>query len=422
VNVLFLTHRLPYAPNRGDRIRAYYLLREMSRFADVSLFSFVHDADEAAEAARMPFACRVRTARVSKAANALRAGARLLSDRPLTHSLLDAPGIAGTLASLVQEARPDVIVAYCSGMARLALEPPLETFPCVLDMVDVDSAKWRQMARTASPVFRRLYRREGETLAAFETQAVSRAAMTLVVNERERSALAAIATQGTIEVLQNGVDVDAFRAPASAAAAREPRVVFCGVLNYHPNEAGVLWFLNEVWSTVAAARPDARFTIVGAHPTGPIRRAAAKHASVDLAGGVAAVQPYLWRSAVSAAPLHLARGLQNKVLEALAAGLPVVATPVVIEGLPVTARSACTAASTPMAFAQALIDGLAEPPAERAARIARVDLDALSWSNRLAGLREILRQAAAGAALAIAGTPASRDDRPHRDPGARVAP
>src|SRR5690348_5934351 len=125
MKILYLTHRLPYAPNRGDRIRAYYTLRELSRFADVSLFSLVHDDDEAAEAARVPFAREVRTARVARTRNAVRAALALTSSTPLTHRLLDAPDAIHILGGMVRANRPDAVVALCSGMARFALAPPL---------------------------------------------------------------------------------------------------------------------------------------------------------------------------------------------------------------------------------------------------------------------------------------------------------
>ena len=155
MNVLFLTHRLPYAPNRGDRVRAYYLLREMARVATVSVFSLLHDDDEASRVGQVPFAHDVAGVRVTRLRNLIRGGARISSSRPLTHALLDAPDARDALTQLARATPPDVVVAYCSGMARFALEPPLDTLPFVLDMVDVDSAKWAELAvraRRPAPV------------------------------------------------------------------------------------------------------------------------------------------------------------------------------------------------------------------------------------------------------------------------------
>jgi polysaccharide biosynthesis protein PslH len=392
VNVLFLTHRLPYAPNRGDRIRAHYLLREMSRFARVSLFSFLHDDEEAEQVKRMRWAARVETIRAPRLRNAVKAAAALTSRRPLTHCLLDAPNVAEVLTRLAAETCPDVVVAYCSGMARFALEEPLAGIPFVLDMVDVDSAKWSAMARTARVPQRWIYRREAATLGAFEADATRKSAATLVVNERERQELLALVPDGNVIAVSNGVDLDNFRRPEPGASTKE--VIFCGVMDYFPNEDGVLWFAANVWPAIRDAVPDARFVVVGAKPTPAIKELSQRDGSIEVTGRVDAVQPYLWRAAVSVAPLRLARGLQNKVLEAFASGLPVVATFAVVNGLPDSMRPECRTHDEPKAFANAVIELLRQPAEARRARAAAAPLAALDWSERLQSVEGILRQAA----------------------------
>ncbi len=391
MRILFLTHRLPYRLDRGDRIRAHYLLREMARFAEVSLFSLVHDAAEEADAARMPFARAVRTSRVRPVSTHLMGALRLPTRRPLTHSLLDAPQAIATIRDLTASSRPDVVVPYCSSMARFALAPPLDGLPFVLDMVDVDSQKWRRLAATGPWPFRWLYRREAETLGRFEAMAAGRAVTTLVINERERDALQAIAPTARLHVLGNGIDAERFARPGPAEDSRA--VIFTGLMNYGPNEQGVRWFADEVWPRVRAAHPEARFVVVGAAPTAAVKALAARDASIEVVGRVDAVQPYLWRSAVAVAPLQIARGLQNKVLEALAAGLPVVATPTVVEGLPSVAQPGCVTALDAVTFADAVIGLLRQPAGDRQRFAGRADLTSLTWSAQLQSLEPVLRAA-----------------------------
>src|SRR5689334_5436606 len=188
-------------------------MREVSRFASVSLISLVHDADEAAQVDRVPFASTVVGVRTSRAANIRRAAAGLLSGQALTHSLLDAPGLRHAVESMVASSRPDLVLAYCSGMARFALEPPLAGLPFVLDMVDVDSAKWQSLAHHAAWPRRWIYRREARTLRAFEARASERARAVTVVSTREQDELRALTTAAAAQVVPNGVELDAFAPP-----------------------------------------------------------------------------------------------------------------------------------------------------------------------------------------------------------------
>ena len=389
MRILYLTHRLPYAPNRGDRIRSYYMLREMSRFADVSVLSFVHDDEEAARASEQPFASHTRTVRVTKPRNLLRCVRAMPTSRPLTHVLLDAPDLLARLQDEVDRSRPDLVVAYCSGMARLALESPLRRLPFMLDMVDVDSLKWRRMAALYAPPQRWVYAREARTLANFELSVATQAAATIVVNDQEKDALERIAPTACVSVVPNGVELDSFRPPSGPTDSAT--VIFCGVMNYGPNESAVRWFAQQVWPRVRAARPEAHFQIVGAQPSRAVSQLASDGTGIEVVGAVPQVQPYLWNAAVSIAPLHATQGLQNKVLEALAAGLPVVTTSAVANGLPAAALPACDVTDAPERFAESVIRQLASTPQARRSRANTAVMSSLAWSNALSKLETIVR-------------------------------
>jgi sugar transferase (PEP-CTERM/EpsH1 system associated) len=395
VRVLFLTHRLPYAPNRGDRIRAFHLLRVLSGRAEVDLLSLVHDADEASHTSDLAaLTTSVTAIPVPRFRNLLRSAALVPSTRPTTHTMLDAPGLRGAVSALARRS-PDVVLAYCSGMARCALEPALRNRPLVLDMVDVDSAKWASMAETHAPPRSWVYAREARVLRAFEAVAAAHASTTMVVTDKERQTMTAIAPGARVEVVPNGVDAARLRPPSGPMA--EPLVVFCGVMNYAPNEEAAIWFAREVWPLVIASRPDARFHIIGSSPTQDVQALAVSNANITVVGAVPEVAPHLWRAAVSVAPLQTARGIQNKVLEAVAAGLPTVVTPIVSEGLPPVVLSACRVAGTPQAFADAVLRYLESTPEQRRALALSVDFSPLSWDRTLAPVYEILAKAASRA-------------------------
>lgn len=393
MRILFLTHRLPFAPNRGDRIRAFHVLQHLRRHASVTVLSLVHDVEEERAVESVP-AADVHVVRSTPWRNRMRAAVAWPTSVPLTHALLDAPELQGTVDRVARACRPDVVLAFCSGMAKLALLPTLRQHPAVLDMVDVDSAKWAALATTSALPLAWVYRREARTLAKFETAIVRHAVATLVVNEKEHRTLSSQVPGADIRIVPNGVDVNAFRRPDGTWADPGPVVVFCGVMNYQPNEEAALRLMRTVWPAVRRHRPDARLVILGAHPTAAVRDLAERDSSIEVTGAVPDVRPYLWRAAVSIAPLTTARGLQNKVLEALAADLPVVTTPAVADGLPRPALAGCIVTRDELEAASAVVSLLARDSGERRAFARRADLGHLSWASQLAPLIDLLEQAA----------------------------
>ncbi|HYE85592.1 MAG TPA: TIGR03087 family PEP-CTERM/XrtA system glycosyltransferase [Vicinamibacterales bacterium] len=390
MRILVLTHRLPYAPNRGDRLRAYHVIRHLREHAEVELFSLVHDDEEASHVMDVEaFVDRVTACRITAGRRAIKAAAAMLTGAPLTHALLDAPGVTAALRNICAIRPPDVVLAYCSGMARFAMHPPLAGIPMVLDFVDVDSGKWRELSESSRWPLSWIYRREAVTLGSFEGRAANRAATALVVNDREAAAARALAPAANVQVMTNGVETERLR-PLGPPSAR-PRVVFCGVMNYAPNVDGITWFVQHVWPMVRAQRSDATLAIVGAHPT-PEVRALSCDPSITVTGRVPDVRDWLWASAVGIAPLRVARGVQNKALEAIAAGLPIVITDAVAGGLPAEAAPASFVADAPAPFAAHVLNLLARSPDERRRIAQSADLSALSWSHTLESLWPILER------------------------------
>jgi sugar transferase (PEP-CTERM/EpsH1 system associated) len=398
MRVLFLTHRLPYAPNRGDRLRAYHMLQYLRSRAELELVSLIHDDEEAVHVEDVrAFVPRVTALRVPPWRTKWNAAAAVLTQQPLTHALLDAPGVWAAIQDTVERRPPDVVFAYCSGMAKFALQPPLDRVPLVLDFVDIDSQKWRDLAAESRWPHSWIYGREAATLGAFEARAAAHASAALVVNAREADLARALAPSATIQVLSNGVELERLRPLCPPAAG--PRVVFCGVMDYAPNDEGMRWFVREVWPLVRERRSDATLAIVGHGPTAALRSLCEGDASIAVTGRVPDVRDWLWESAVGIAPLHVARGVQNKALEAIAAGLPIVITDAVAGGLPPQAMPATRVANTPQAFAEQVLDLLRLSPTDRCAIAASANLSALTWSQTLAPLWSILERAAGSSHL-----------------------
>lgn len=394
MRIVALTHRLPYAPDRGDRLRAYHILKHLNRRADLDLISFVHDDEEAGHAHDMhDVAAVVRAVRVPRLRNHARALAALTGSTPLTHVLLDAPAMRDAVNAAVRLRTPDLVFAYGSGMARFALEDPLRGIPLVVDFVDIDSQKWRELAERAAPPMSWLYRREARRLGAFEARAAATARASLVVNAKEATIARAQAPRANIHTIHNGVDLERLR-PQGEPADR-PQVVFCGVMNYAPNHQAMIWFVNHVWPLVLRQRADATLAIVGADPGRALLACTANQQSITVTGRVPDVRPWLWDSAIAIAPIHLARGVQNKALEAIAAGLPIVITSAVAEGLPTGTMAATLIADDQERFALHIIELLSRTPTDRRRLAASADLDSLTWPRTLEPLWPLLERAAA---------------------------
>jgi len=207
------------------------------------------------------------------------------------------------------------------------------------------------------------------------------------VSQREGDALQSLDASAVPVVLPNGIDIEAFRNTGLPSAA--PEVVFTGVFSYQPNEEGALWLIDHVWPRLRSSHSNAHMTLVGMGPSSNLRRRAIL-AGVEVTGRVSDVRPYLWRAAVAVAPLDTARGVQNKVLEAVAAGLPAVVTPAVFEGLPDVVRPACRVARGATAFANEIRDLLCLSGQDRRGLASRASIEALTWENSLAPLGGIL--------------------------------
>ncbi len=393
MRILALTHRLPWAPNRGDRIRAYHVLQTLRTRHQIHLLSLVHDEEEESHVAEVRgWLEDVQSIRVPRRRNLVRAGLTLPTSIPLTFTLLDAPTLGQDLAAAANRAQPDVVFAYCSGMGRLLNEPAIASMPAIVDMVDMDSAKWRALGSTTAPPLAWVYQREGRLLERAEARQMRHARATMVVNDREARTAREIAPDADVRVIENGIDVDRFAPPTPPADSSQ--VVFCGVMSYTPNAETAQWLGERVWPLVRERHGGARLALVGSNPPAGLERLAAADPSIVVTGHVADVRPWLWESAVAAAPIRTARGIQNKVLEAVAAGLPCVVSGAVAAGLPLEVHPACEVTDDAEECADRISALLKMSPNERRARARKAVLDGLSWRSRLQPMMDLFDEVA----------------------------
>jgi sugar transferase (PEP-CTERM/EpsH1 system associated) len=335
-NILFLCHRLPFPPDKGDKIRAWHMLEHLARRHRVYLATFVDDdADWQYLPVLQELCAEVGAFAFSKSRQKLKTLLHARTGRALTLDYFHDKRLQRWVDDTIAHARIDRVFVFSSSMAPYALRHP--ALPGVLDMVDVDSGKFTAYAAHARFPFSLVWRREGRTLEAFERVAARGFDHTLFVTEQERARFAAIAPDVAprTRVVTNGVDLLRFSPEHAFANPFVPdtrNIVFTGTMDYWPNADAAAWFAREVLPRLRE-RPDApEFHIVGAHP-GRETLLLGRLPGVHVTGRVPDTRPYLAHASLVVAPLRVALGVQNKVLEAMAMARPLIASPQAFDGV-----------------------------------------------------------------------------------------
>jgi sugar transferase (PEP-CTERM/EpsH1 system associated) len=358
--LLFLAHRIPFPPNKGDKIRSFHLLRHLATRYAIHLGAFVDDpADWQYRDALQAFCASIRLLPLHPRRARLASLTGMLTGEALTLPYYRNRELADWAQGLADAGTVTRGLAFSSAMAQFM---PANLERRVLDMVDVDSDKWTQYAPTQRWPLSWVYAREGRKLAAWEAQVAQDFDATLLVSQDEAALLRQRVPQAgsRIGTFENGVDADYF-SPARDYPDPYPAdvqgVVFTGAMDYWPNVDAVSWFAERIFPAVREAVPAAQFTIVGSRPTETVL-ALARQPGVVVTGGVADVRPYLAHAACAVAPLRIARGIQNKVLEAMAMARPVVTTAQAAEGIRAEAGRDFLLAQDEAGFAGAVITQL----------------------------------------------------------------
>lgn len=360
-DLLFLCHRIPYPPNKGDKIRAYHWLDHLADRFRVHLGCFV---DDPADLAHVPMLERrvARLAAIPLSPGRARLGAvrRVRPGRPLSIGYYDDRRMWRFVEETASRWRPETVVAFSAAMAPYAAA--VDGAKRLLDMVDVDSEKFAAYAEDSTGAARLFWAREARTLLRFERRAAACFDRTLFVSAAEESRFLALApaARGATAWVPNGVDAGHFAPDHGLKRPFPPgaTAVFTGAMDYRPNVDACVWFAEQVLPRLQATGAAPRFCIVGANPAPAIRRLAAR-AGILVTGAVADTRPYLAHADVAVAPLAIARGVQNKVLEAMAMAKPVVATAAAFTGIEAEPGRDLLIADDPAAMAEAVASVLA---------------------------------------------------------------
>ncbi len=393
-DILFLAHRIPYPPDRGDKIRSWNLLKHLSRLAPVHLACF---ADDEADLAHLPALREALGGRLGQARVELRgqgkavpAAKALFSRTPLSLALFDSGPLRAFVDSILASGSIGTVFGFSGQMAQFVPNGLKQRF--VMDLGDVDSAKFAQYAESAMGPMRWVYRREAKLLFSFERSTAARADVTTFVSEAEASLFRDLTGLSTIRAVSNGIDLDFFDPQTGFEIlppdlrGQGPVLLFTGQMDYAPNVDAVCWFANEILPAIA----DARFVIAGRNPAAAVIKLAGDR--VHVTGAVSDIRSWVAAADIVVAPLRIARGIQNKVLEAMAMAKPVVATQAAFEGIEATPGRDLVVVDSAQAMANAVNALLASPAQAEKLGFAgrRRMVEAYSWDERLAVLDDLL--------------------------------
>lgn len=391
-NLLYLVHRLPYPPNKGDKVRSYHLLRHLLQKHRVFLGTFIDDPDDEQHLPTLKALCPdLHVERIAPRRARLMSATGLLRGEALTLAYYRNAGMRRWVEQVARSHELQASVVFSGAMAQYA-QPLAPDVPMLVDFVDVDSVKWTQYAPAHRWPMSAVYRREGERLLAYEREVAAQARRSFFVTPNETALFLSHApeAQGRVQSLSNGVDADFFApdpARANPFAANEQAIVFTGAMDYWPNIDGVSWFVSDMLSRLRAHWPRARFYIVGRSPSPQVQALAGEH--VVVTGTVPDVRPYLQHAAAVVAPLRVARGIQNKILEAMAMAQAVITVPSCADAIGAGSAQGLLRADDADGFLQALQQLLDAPAAQTAAlgrEARRFVLQGFSWQAHLSGI------------------------------------
>ena len=337
-DLLFLSHRIPYPPNKGDKIRSFHLLKHLSQRHRIFLGAFIDDpADWQYRDALAEWCEQAFFVRLDRRLGKLRSVRGLVTGEPLTLPYYRNREMTRWVSKILAGGTLANILVYSSAMAQYVRDQRFDGINRVIDFVDVDSDKWRQYARKKGWPMNRVYRREAERLLGFERDIANLFQASLFVSAEEAALFRTLVpeTRGAVSYYSNGVDLDFFdpgRDYPNPYAGAGPWITFTGAMDYWPNEDAVTWFAREVLPRARTRWPECRFCIVGSRPSEGVRELA-RLEGVMVTGSVPDIRPYIRHASAVVVPMRIARGIQNKVLEAMSMARPVVVSSMGLEGI-----------------------------------------------------------------------------------------
>lgn len=395
-DLLFLCHRIPYPPDKGDKIRSYHILEFLRQRFRVHLACFVDDPADVTHIPTLENLCATVFWRPIDPKRAkIKAMTGFLKGEPLNLPYFRDRAMARWIRDHLLAVKPDAAFLYSSAIGQYLVDPPYRPRRLIMDFMDVDSDKWRQYADTQKWPMSWVYRRESRELLAYDRTIGRIADANTFVSETEAALWRQLAPESAEKTfgVSNGIDFETFapdQVGESPYSGDGPVLAFTGAMDYWPNVDAVVWFAKDILPRIRTRIPNAQFAIVGRNPTAEVSALAGRD-GVLVTGTVADVRAYVAHATVSVSPIRIARGIQNKVLEAMAMARPVVTSPQALEGIAAEPDRDLLLADGAEAFADAVVRAIEDPALAGLGEQARRHVVAhYSWQATLAKYDDLL--------------------------------
>lgn len=396
--LLLLVQRIPFPPDKGEKIRSYNIVRYFSERYDVYLGTCIDDPADVAHIETLRAMVReLHVEQISKASGWTHAVLHWLAGAPLSFGFFRRAGLGCWVEDVMARVNPKVAICFSSNIMHPLMQAPLRPPVIIADFVDVDSQKWRDYVPTKSLATRWIFQAEARRTHAQEARLGAASSAITFVTDEETALFAKLHPElaAKSHAVSNGVDLASFNpdiAHPKPEGMGNHAVVFTGRMDYWPNVDAVVWFAQNVMPKLRQSLPDAQFYIVGGAPNATVQ-ALANQPGVIVTGRVPDVQPYLQHGLAAVAPMQIARGIQNKVLEALAMAKPTIVSQEALTGVNAPVGEAVLRADTAAQWHDAIVS-LAQDPAKCQAlsQAGRHFVQShFAWSAKLARMDALLK-------------------------------
>lgn len=395
-SLLYLVHRIPFPPNKGDKIRSFNWLKGLSERYKIYLGCFIDDPDDEQYQQELQKYCEeIFVLKLNPTTAKMKSLKGLLTNDALTLPYYYSAEMQAWVDKKIDEEQIDLMLVYSSSMTQYIEGERFATYKRVIDFVDMDSDKWRQYAQSKSWPLSWIYQREAKKLLKYEQQITTEFDSALFVSEMEAKAFRQLMPthQANINFVNNGVDSEYF-SPNNTYTNPYPKactpLVFTGAMDYWANVDAVVWFAEKVMESLQRQLPELRFYIVGSNPAPEVIKLQ-DFPGVEVTGRVEDVRPFIAHAKLVVVPMRIARGIQNKVLEAMAMGKTVLVSPQAFEGISADTERDLVLVSEEHGWQDKLNELLVQDNLEIGTNARQLVLDKYTWKSNVNKLTEFLQ-------------------------------